>query len=68
MELKIHQYKFDNRNVILIEVPKGDNPPYLLKSRGAMYIRKGANDFQASRSDYDQLKLDNITGIQPPEV
>lgn len=55
IETKITHYELDGKQVFVVDIGVGDNPPYLAKSRGIIYVRRGGNDFPASRSDYDEI-------------
>ena len=43
------------KSVLLVRVPRGSNPPYILRTRGIIYIRSHEDDRPAGRADVDAL-------------
>jgi hypothetical protein len=57
------EYELDGFPVFAVEIPIGQDKPYILKRKGVVYVRVGPNDVPASRLDLDQLtKQSNPSG------
>jgi len=55
IEPSFKDYELDGFPILAIEIPSGQDRPYVLKYRGVIYVRIGSNDVPASRLDIDQL-------------
>jgi hypothetical protein len=59
VEINIQEIETEEKIIVYIRIPKGDNPPYSLIGHG-VYIRHGSSDMQAKRAELDRLyKKDN---------
>jgi ATP-dependent DNA helicase RecG len=54
IEVNIMEVNLQGRIVTILEVPEGSNKPYIHKSKG-IFIRSGASDRQATRSELDEI-------------
>ena len=43
------------KEILVARVRKGTNPPYMHRTRGVVYVRRGGTDRPAKRSDLDEL-------------
>lgn len=62
IEPAFKEYVLENYPILVVEIPIGQDKPYMLKHKGIVYIRVGPNDVPASRLDLDQLTNQNGTG------
>jgi Putative DNA-binding domain len=58
--LKFQEVDYASKKVLLLEVPKGANPPYILRrdgptSRTDIYVRRGDKDRPARRHELDSI-------------
>lgn len=43
------------KDIVAVQVSKGRDPPYVHRSRGVVYVRRGGTDRPAKRADLDEL-------------
>jgi hypothetical protein len=55
IEPSFKEYELDGFPVLAVEIPIGQDKPYMLRYKGIIYVRIGPNDVPASRLDVDQL-------------
>ena len=55
IEPSFKEYELDGFPVLAVEIPIGQDKPYMLKHKGIIYVRVGPNDVPATRLDLDQL-------------
>lgn len=55
IELAYTSHTFDGRPVLVVDVPKGANRPYVLREKGVVYVRRGATDRPTHRAELDEL-------------
>ena len=55
IEPSFKEYELDGFPVLAVEIPIGQDRPYMLKHKGIVYVRVGPNDIPATRLDIDQL-------------
>ncbi len=54
IEVEYRVAYLQERNIGIIDVPEGENKPYLLKDKGP-YVRRGSTDRSAKRSELDEF-------------
>lgn len=62
IEPSFKEYELDGFPVLAVEIPIGQDKPYMLKHKGIIYVRVGPNDVPATRLDLDQLTRQPTTG------
>jgi ATP-dependent DNA helicase RecG len=56
--VKIEERNVSGNRVIIVEVPKGDDPPYQSKRDKNWYVRHSANDMRMERSELIRMLND----------
>lgn len=59
---KAHKYTFENKNVLVLEIPVSPHKPVAIKSTGDVYIRTGSGDVLASDMEIDAIVRDCAFG------
>jgi hypothetical protein len=55
-EIYLEPVEVRGKTIIVIEIPEGDDKPYMLTQSGIIYIRTGASDKRGGRSDLDRIR------------
>ena len=66
VEPTFKEYELDGYPILSIEIPTGQDRPYLMKNKGIIYIRIGPNDVPITRLDLDQLMQARGGGLNAP--
>jgi len=66
VEPTFKEYELDGYPILSIEIPSGQDKPYLVKNKGTIYIRIGPNDVPVTRLDLDQLMQAKGGGVNSP--
>ena len=61
---RIEQIAVGGKEVLLVIVQKGENPPYLHKTRHVGYIRRGGTDRLMGRVEFDEIYSGRSSGIR----
>lgn len=63
--LAFETVRLDEKEVLVVRVPKGVNPPYQHRDNGVVYVRRGSTDRPARRSELDELYRSRHGGAFP---
>lgn len=56
IKAQVQEVKLGNLPITIVEVPEGENKPYLLNNKG-VFVRRGSSDRQAKRSELDEIYM-----------
>ena len=57
IDVEIRIIILQDKMIAVVDVPEGENKPYVLKDKGP-YVRRGATDRSAKRSEIDEMYKD----------
>jgi hypothetical protein len=55
VRVEFEAVQYAGKELLIVHVPEGTNPPYLFRPKGVVYIRYGSSDRPANRADLDLL-------------
>ncbi len=53
--VKVEKVTLQDKDLLMVSVSEGTNPPYVHRTRGVVYVRRGGTDRPAKRGDLDEI-------------